>query len=80
MGQRVWVLRVRHRTHAPDPLGCVRSHTQRGMKFDRAPDACSGPTMVRLAPYPERLEVCPLTGRDLGETPDPLLVRPMCGR
>jgi len=24
--------RVRHRTHAPDAMGCVRTHTQRGWK------------------------------------------------
>jgi len=27
-----------HRTHAADPLGCVWSHTQRGLKFALAPD------------------------------------------
>jgi len=80
LGQHVWVPRVKHRTHAPDSSGCVRSHTQGGLQFDQAPDARTGPTGVRPVPYPERVEVCPLTGRDLGESPDSLWARLVCGR
>jgi len=34
-----------HQTHATDPLGCVRSRTQRGLQITLTPNAGTGPTV-----------------------------------
>ena len=63
LGQCAWVPRVRHRTHALDSPGCIRSLIQGGLQLDWALDARTGPNGVRQVPYQERVVIHPHTGR-----------------